>query len=305
MTTDMETTVSHTTAAARRSDPTETIETVLDYVLLIAVATMAAVFSWHNVLQLATDNGQDGWLAWVVAGCIETGAIKGGLEFRRRRRLGQDVWFPVVLVVVAAGLQLAAQLAEVDPTHGKWGYVLAAVPAATFLTLIKLTISRSSTPGGPLAEALAQASAADARARAEADRAAAADAGLAQALAQVQAAEQTAHAEAGRAEAALAQVQALQGQVGQLARDLEQEVAQGQRRQRTGPPAGTTTDADRLRVIRAELRKNIGAGKNPIKAAIIAADHSPGGTEHLQELINQVRAELTQGQVVPLHAAEA
>jgi hypothetical protein len=168
------------TSPTHRAAPSETFEHMIDATLLIGVATAAAVFSWHNVLQLAEDHGQKEWLAWVIAGCIETTAIKGGLEYRRRHRLGQPVVFAVALVTVAAGLQLAAQVAEVDPKFGPWGYILAAVPAATFLTLVKVAASRSGTPAGPLVAALARADEAERVAKAAADDRAAVVAAAAQ-----------------------------------------------------------------------------------------------------------------------------
>jgi hypothetical protein len=109
--------------------------------LTVTVGGVAACASWSHVLDLAGLHGQGGWLAWAVAACIETSAVSAALEVRRRRNAGAPVTFPVVVLVAATALQLAAQVAQAE--RSGWGVVLAAVPAVTFLVLVKLALSRA------------------------------------------------------------------------------------------------------------------------------------------------------------------
>jgi len=108
--------------------------------LMLAVGGVAACASWSHVLDLARAHGQAGWLAWAVAACTETAAVSAGLEVRRRRRAGAPIGLPVLVLVLATVLQLAAQVAQAERTA--WGVVLSAVPAVTFLVLVELALSR-------------------------------------------------------------------------------------------------------------------------------------------------------------------
>lgn len=120
------------------------VEGLVQLGLTLAVGLVAAAASWSHVLDLAARHGQGGWLAWAVAACIETSAVSAGLEVRRRRRRRQSYGLPVLVLVGATALQLAAQVAQAERTG--WGVVLAAVPAITFLILVKLTLSRTTSP---------------------------------------------------------------------------------------------------------------------------------------------------------------
>lgn len=119
----------------------ERAENVLQLVLMVAVGAVAAAASWSHVIDLAREHGQGGWLAWAIAACTESGAVSAGLEVRRRRRAGQPVTVPALVLVAATALQLAAQVAQAQ--RSPWGVVLAAVPAVTFLVLVKLALGRT------------------------------------------------------------------------------------------------------------------------------------------------------------------
>lgn len=121
--------------------------------LTLAVGAVAACASWSHVLDLAEKHGQGGWLAWAVAACIETSAVSAGLEVRRRRRVGARTAFPLTVLLAATVLQLAAQVAQAEQTP--WGVILAAVPAVTFLTLVKLTVARPAPTHNPQAAPVA------------------------------------------------------------------------------------------------------------------------------------------------------
>lgn len=111
--------------------------------LMIVVGAVSAAFSWSHVLDLAAEHGQRDWRSWVVAACIETGAVAGGLEVRRRKRHAQPVAAAVTVVVGMTVLQLAAQIDQAQ--RDAWGVIVAAVPAVTFLTLVKLALAAGDT----------------------------------------------------------------------------------------------------------------------------------------------------------------
>ncbi|WP_143448855.1 DUF2637 domain-containing protein [Kineosporia sp. A_224] len=141
-------------SAARRSAAVARatrVEAWVQLALMLAVGATAACASWSHVLSLAERHGQHGWLAWAVAACTETAAVAAGLEVRRRHRTGQASALPVVVLVLATVLQLAAQVAEAE--RSVWGVVLAAVPAVTFLVLVKLAMSRGGDVAAPAVSA--------------------------------------------------------------------------------------------------------------------------------------------------------
>lgn len=115
--------------------------------LTLAVGAVAACASWSHVLDLARQHGQAGWIAWAVAACVETATVSAGLEVRRRRRTGMSAVLPAGVLVVATALQLSAQVAQAE--RSPWGVLLAAVPAVTFLVLVKLALARASHPVMP------------------------------------------------------------------------------------------------------------------------------------------------------------
>ena len=125
----------------------ERVESGVQLALMLGVGGIAAAAAWSHVLDLARSHGQGGWLAWAVAACTETAAVSAGLEVRRRRRVGQPVRLPLAVIVLATVLQLAAQVAQAE--HTAWGVVLAAVPAVTFLVLVKLALSRAPAAASP------------------------------------------------------------------------------------------------------------------------------------------------------------
>ncbi|GDY28774.1 DUF2637 domain-containing protein [Gandjariella thermophila] len=91
----------------------------------------------------AEHHGQHGWLAWADAVVIEGIATVAGFEIHRDHRAGRHPsWrsFPVVVLVVGFVVQMAAQVAEAEPSLPGW--LLAAMPALGFLTVVKLLIRR-------------------------------------------------------------------------------------------------------------------------------------------------------------------
>jgi hypothetical protein len=111
-----------------------TFEDRVQAVLMLAVGSVAAAYSWSHVLDLAAAHGQEGWRAWAVALVTETAAVSGGLEVRRRRRAGESARWALAALGAAVVLQVAAQVARAEPSV--WGVVLAVVPAVVFLLLM-------------------------------------------------------------------------------------------------------------------------------------------------------------------------
>jgi len=75
-------------------------------------------------------------------------SIASGPEIRRRRRNHDPVAVPVAVpatvLVCAVLLSLAAQVLQAEPTPIGW--IAAAVPAAGFLTMIKIALGYHPTP---------------------------------------------------------------------------------------------------------------------------------------------------------------
>lgn len=106
--------------------------------LVLGVTSFVASFS--HVREIATRSGQTGWVAWAIAGTVDLLAIGGGLELRRRRRLGQNATWPWVTLLLGVGMTLAANVATATPTA--WGFVMAAWPAIAFLAVAGLIETR-------------------------------------------------------------------------------------------------------------------------------------------------------------------
>ncbi|SHN04998.1 hypothetical protein [Cryptosporangium aurantiacum] len=100
-----------------------------------------------HAVQLAVAHGQPVVYASLTAVLIETTALSATLELRRRRRTGQSIWLPVLVLILGAGLSLSVQIACAE--HSVWGWILAAVPVVAFLILMKFALSRLHSDPGP------------------------------------------------------------------------------------------------------------------------------------------------------------
>jgi hypothetical protein len=107
---------------------------------LVVLALIAFAGSTGHVLRLARTNGQDGWLAWTVAGAVELLAVLAGWEVRQRARDGIRALFPKAVVAGAVIFVMSANLAVANPTT--WGYVLAVVPPACFFASVGVIETR-------------------------------------------------------------------------------------------------------------------------------------------------------------------
>lgn len=112
--------------------------------LLVGMGALAGAASFRHVHDLAADHGQHGWFAWASAVSIEAMSLAAGLEIRRAHRSNRSALFATVALIGGVGLSLSAQVAQAEPTA--WGWILAAVPAAAFLVVLKFALRRLDGP---------------------------------------------------------------------------------------------------------------------------------------------------------------
>jgi len=114
------------------------------YAILFLIGGTAAAASFTHVHDVTVAHGQPDWIGWANATVLELISIAVGLEIRRRRRTGLPAGgFAATTLGVAVVLSLAAQVADAERTV--WGWIVAALPAAAFLALVKIVLSRPVT----------------------------------------------------------------------------------------------------------------------------------------------------------------
>ena len=110
--------------------------------ILVLVSGFAGAASFTHVKDWTLANSPAGtgeWFGWANAVISELVPIAALLTIRRRKRAGQPIGYPLALLIAAAGLSLAAQLAVAKP--GLSGWLLSAVPALAFMALVKLVLA--------------------------------------------------------------------------------------------------------------------------------------------------------------------
>ncbi|AVT38012.1 hypothetical protein [Plantactinospora sp. BB1] len=125
------------------------LEGVVLVLILLTVGGAAGAASFTHVHDWTMDNSPahtPGWFGWANAVISELVPIAALLTIRRRRRIGAPIGYPVVLLIAAASLSLAAQLAVAKPSPSGW--LLAAVPALAFMALVKLVLNPVKTQAG-------------------------------------------------------------------------------------------------------------------------------------------------------------
>ncbi|MBU8857426.1 MULTISPECIES: hypothetical protein [unclassified Micromonospora] len=128
--------------AADRTTAGPRIEGLVLVLILIAVAGFAGAASFTHVKDWTLANspaGTGAWFGWANAVISELVPIACLLTIRRRRLTGAPIGYPLFLLIAAAGLSLAAQLAVAKP--GISGWLLSAVPALAFMALVKLVLA--------------------------------------------------------------------------------------------------------------------------------------------------------------------
>nr|WP_239088344.1 hypothetical protein [Planosporangium mesophilum] len=121
---------------------------------MLGVAAMAGAASFRHVHDWTMHNSPPGtgdWFGWANAMVSELIPLAAGLEARRRhRRYGKAGAYPIALILGAVALSLTGQFAEAKP--GISGWIISAVPALGFLALVKLVLSRPTSPVSEPAE---------------------------------------------------------------------------------------------------------------------------------------------------------
>jgi hypothetical protein len=122
----------------------ERAEATVQVLILLIIAGMAGAASFTHVHDWTMRNAPPGtgsWFGWANAIISELTPTAAGIEIRRRKRQHRTAAYPMAVLVAAAALSLAAQVAQARPSITGW--LLAAVPALAFLALTKLLFSRS------------------------------------------------------------------------------------------------------------------------------------------------------------------
>jgi hypothetical protein len=120
------------------------IENAVQILILLLIGCMAGAASFTHVHDWTMRNAPPGtgsWFGWANAIISELTPTAAGIEIRRRKRQHRPAAYPMAVLIAAATLSLAAQVAQARP--GITGWLLAAVPALSFLALTKLIFSRT------------------------------------------------------------------------------------------------------------------------------------------------------------------
>src|SRR3954452_12590549 len=127
-----------------RADRTESA------VLAVIVTVVALSAGWasfthvHDWTMRHAPTGTPDLFGWVNAVISELVPVAAFLTIRRRRTTGAPIGYPLVLLIAAATLSLAAQLAVAQPSPSGW--LLSAVPALAFMALVKLVFGTAPAP---------------------------------------------------------------------------------------------------------------------------------------------------------------
>ncbi|WP_204295270.1 hypothetical protein [Actinoplanes campanulatus] len=118
--------------------------------ILIVVAAAAGWASFthvHDWTMRHAPAGTPDAFGWVNAVISELVPVAAFLTIRQRRRSHQPIGYPLGLLIAAATLSLAAQLAVANPSPSGW--LLSAVPALAFMSLVKLVFTGAPADVGP------------------------------------------------------------------------------------------------------------------------------------------------------------
>lgn len=127
------------TRPVRRIDLTDIARTIVT----VALGGIGAAAGFTHTHDWANTHWQHGWLAWADAVVIEGLAIVAGFEVHRDHqagRKGRAALVPQAVLVAAFLIQMTAQVSQAEPTPAGW--LLAAMPALGFLTVVKLIMRR-------------------------------------------------------------------------------------------------------------------------------------------------------------------
>ncbi|MGW0807976.1 hypothetical protein [Nonomuraea sp. NPDC002799] len=131
------------------------LESAAQILILLVIGGMAGLASFthvHDWTMRHVPTGTGDWFGWANAIISELTPTAAGLEIRRRKRAGTSVIYPMIVLIAAAALSIAAQLAVAEPSPTGW--LLSAVPALAFLALTKLALSGGNPVTTPTREHL-------------------------------------------------------------------------------------------------------------------------------------------------------
>ncbi|MEU1882923.1 DUF2637 domain-containing protein [Streptosporangium sp. NPDC020072] len=124
------------------------IRWLLDAGSILTLAAIAGAGSFTHIRDTAAEHGQDGWMAWAVAVCVDLTCVMAARERQRDKHTGRirNGWisWPTLVLVAGIVLSLAANLNQADPSP--WGWITAATPAGAFLIAVSMLERRASTP---------------------------------------------------------------------------------------------------------------------------------------------------------------
>lgn len=126
---------------------TPDLTSVVRTVVTVALAGIGASAGFTHTHDWADAHWQHGWLAWADAVVIEGMAIVAGFEVHRDHQAGRKgpaALVPQLVLLVSFLIQMTAQVAQAEPTPAGW--LLAAMPALGFLTVVKLIMRRLPAP---------------------------------------------------------------------------------------------------------------------------------------------------------------
>ncbi|GAA1264677.1 SpdA2 protein [Planotetraspora silvatica] len=115
---------------------------------VLILASIAGAGSFTHIRDTAAESGQDGWMAWAVAVCVDLTCVMAARERQRDKKTGRTrrglVSWPTLVLVAGIVLSLAANLHQAEPTA--WGRLAAATPAGAFLVAVSMLERRAAGP---------------------------------------------------------------------------------------------------------------------------------------------------------------
>ncbi|HEX4812544.1 MAG TPA: DUF2637 domain-containing protein [Nonomuraea sp.] len=118
---------------------------LLDTGPVVVLALIAGAGSFTHIRDTATEHGQQGWMAWAIAICIDLTCVMAARERQRDKKIGKArrglVSWPVLVLTGGVVLSLAANLQQATPTA--WGWITAATPAGAFLVAVSMLERRA------------------------------------------------------------------------------------------------------------------------------------------------------------------
>ncbi|MFF5207800.1 DUF2637 domain-containing protein [Streptosporangium sp. NPDC000396] len=122
------------------------IRWLLDTGPILVLAAIAGAGSFTHIRDTAAEHGQDGWMAWAVAVCVDLTCVMAARERQRDKHTGRTsdgpISWPTLVLVFGIVLSLAANLNQADPSP--WGWITAATPAGAFLIAVSMLERRAS-----------------------------------------------------------------------------------------------------------------------------------------------------------------